>query len=86
MVYYKVVFIRSASRELEKLPSQISNRILQKIELLEKEPRPKGCKKLQSPENLWRIRVGDYRIIYSISDKKRQIKIWIIRHRSDAYR
>jgi len=86
VTYYKVVFIRSARRELEKLPSQISNRILQKIELLEKEPRPKGCKKLQSPENLWRIRIGDYRVIYSINDKKQQIKIWIIRHRSDAYR
>ena len=52
----------------------------------EKDPRPKDCKKIQGEENLWRIRIGDYRIIYEIDDEKRSVDINNIRHRKEAYR
>ncbi len=86
MPQYKIFFVRSARKELEKLQLKSANRIVNKIELLSKSPRPKGCKKLQGPDDLWRIRIGDYRIIYSINDKKRLIEIMIVRHRSEAYK
>ncbi|MCL5991581.1 MAG: type II toxin-antitoxin system RelE/ParE family toxin [Bacteroidetes bacterium] len=52
---------------------------------LKSEPRPAGCKKLIGFHNLWRIRIGDYRIIYSIDDSDKIIDISTIKHRKDAY-
>ena len=86
MPQYKIYFVKSARKELEKLQLKSASRIINKIELLSKSPRPKGCKKLQGPDDLWRIRIGDYRIIYSINDKKQLIEIMIVRHRSEAYK
>ena len=86
MVEYSIVFARSARRELERLESDSGGRIIARIEALATIPRPRGCLKLQGAENLWRIRVGDYRVIYSINDKERIVDISIVRHRSDVYR
>lgn len=82
---YTITFARSARKELEALDAAIINRILPKIEALAKEPRPAGCRKLQGEKSLWRIRVGDYRIVYAIYDEERLVDIVIIRHRSKAY-
>ncbi len=82
---YSVSFVRSARKELESLPNQLIQRILSKIETLERNPRPAGCKKLKGGEDLWRIRIGDYRVIYSISQREVRIEIITIRHRSQAY-
>jgi mRNA interferase RelE/StbE len=86
MPEYKIVFARSARKELQALSIDIAVRILEKIELLASNPRPSGCKKLQGHSSLWRIRVGEYRVIYSIYDDNRIIDISVIRHRSEAYR
>jgi mRNA interferase RelE/StbE len=83
---YSVTFARSARRELERLPSSIGRRIFDRIEALTKAPRPPGVIKLQGSKNLWRMRVGDYRVIYSIDDDARAVDISAIRHRRDAYR
>ena len=83
---YTITFARSARKELETLNFSVVNRILPKIEALAKEPRPRGCRKLHGEEDLWRIRVGDYRVIYAIYDEKRVVDIIVIRHRSEAYR
>ena len=83
---YRITFARSARRELEQLPRILVERILAKIGSLMDNPRPRGCRKLQGPSQLWRIRIGDYRIIYSINDEKRIVDIAVIRHRSEAYR
>lgn len=82
---YAIVFARSARKELEDLPRNIGSRILQRIESLAANPRPSGVKKLVGTTNLWRIRIGEYRVIYSIDDQKRLVDIVMIRHRSDAY-
>jgi mRNA interferase RelE/StbE len=83
---YKITFARSARKELEKFSAQEVNRIFPKIEALSIKPRPEGCRKLIGETNLWRIRVGTYRIIYSIDDEMRLIDIIAVRHRSEAYR
>ena len=83
---YAITFARSARKDLEKLPSSIAQRIMARIEALMKVPRPPGAVKLQGHKNLWRMRIGDYRAIYSIDDSSRGIDISAVRNRRDAYR
>lgn len=86
MAEYSITFARSARKELEKLPINIAERIVGKITLLSANPRPNGVAKLQGRNNLWRMRVGEYRIIYSIDDNHKIVDISVIRHRRDVYR
>ena len=86
MPTYGITFARSARKELQALPLNVTERILTKIESLASNPRPPGCKKLSGPTRLWRLRVGDYRIVYDIDDEERVVDISVIRHRSVAYR
>ena len=86
MANYSVTFARSARKELEKLHPSIARRVMQRIEALATIPRPSGVIRLQGHKNLWRIRIGDYRVIYSIDDADRNIDVSVVRHRSDAYR
>jgi mRNA interferase RelE/StbE len=83
---YQILFARAAAKELEALPTKLAIRILESIEGLEVDPRPPGCKKLEGSEDLWRIRKGDYRVLYSIDDERRIVDIIAVRHRRDAYR
>jgi mRNA interferase RelE/StbE len=82
---YTVQIERSAQKQLAKINSPFFEAIIEKISLLEKDPRPPGCKKLTGRES-WRIRVGDYRIIYNITDKILLIIIIDIDHRKQIYR
>ncbi len=86
MAEYAVNFSRSARKELEKLPPQLVERLFPKVESLAVQPRPAGCKKLKGGQNLWRIRIGDYRVIYSLDDTHQIVDIIAVRHRSEAYR
>ena len=83
---YQIRFARSARKELESLPNSHIARILRKIESLSIDPRPPGCKKLIGIRDLRRIRVGDFRVIYSVNRSEIVIEIIAIRHRGDAYR
>lgn len=49
-------------------------------------PRPRGCKKLQGSNNLWQIRIGEYRVVYEIRESGKHIDVIVVRHRSEAYR
>lgn len=86
MADYTVVFARSARKELESLPEPFSSRILARIESLAVTPRPSGVRKMEGAGDLWRLRVGDYRVIYEIDDRRRLIDISAVRHRKNAYR
>jgi mRNA interferase RelE/StbE len=86
MADYNIVFARSARRELEALDSVLVNRVLLRIERLSRNPRPRDSVKLKGPEDLWRIRVGSYRVIYAVDDDERVVDITAVRHRRDAYR
>ena len=86
MVAYELTFARSARKELERLSQPLRMRVFRRIESLATNPRPAGCRKLEGAEDLWRIRIGDYRVIYSVDDKRRLVDISAVRHRSDVYR
>jgi len=86
MADYRITFARSARKELEKLDASVVNAIFPKIEKLGETPRPRGAGKLGGERRLWRIRVGDYRVVYAIDDEARHIDVIAVRHRSEAYR
>lgn len=86
MAEYDIVFTRSARKELEQLPADISDRILRKIRELANDPRPHGARKLSGTHGLWRLRVGDYRIVYEILKDAKMLEVGRIRHRRDVYR
>lgn len=83
---YAVTFARSARKELEHLDRALVDRIFPLIESLAQNPRPPRCKKLSGVQNLWRIRVGDYRVVYHIYDADKVVDIVAVRHRREAYR
>ena len=86
MLEYSIRFARSARKELEHLDASVVSRIFPKIEALAENPHPPGCRKLQGFEDLWRIRVGRYRVVYQVLDDEQMIDIIAVRHRSQAYR
>lgn len=86
MDLYKIEWKRSAVKELKKLSKENINRILETVEALTSSPLPNQTKKLVGSENSFRIRVGDYRIIYTVSSKILTIEIIRVGHRRDIYK
>jgi mRNA interferase RelE/StbE len=86
MASYSLFVKRSAEKELRKIPSKDLSKIIQKIKSLSEHPRPVGCEILAGDDVLYRIRQGDYRIIYEIDDALRQIAVLKIGHRREVYR
>jgi mRNA interferase RelE/StbE len=83
---YSVLLERAAERDLRQLPANIHNRVIRAIQALASEPRPAGCRKLTGSKNDWRIRLGDYRIVYEIADAAHEVRVNRVRHRRDVYR
>ncbi len=67
------------------MPDNVLARVLQKMDSLRYAPRPAGCKKLKGYKDQWRVRVGDYRVVYTIDDAKLLVEVTRIRHRSEVY-
>jgi len=84
-VSWQIEIARDARKELERLPTQIQIRISKAILALEENPFPHGCKKLKNRDG-FRIRVGDYRILYFADTKLKQIAVGVIGHRREVYR
>lgn len=82
---YTVVISREAGRELARLAKTIAKRIFAKLDSLQQNPRPSGSTKLAGYSDLWRVRVGDYRIVYRINDDERIVTVLRVRHRGEAY-
>ncbi len=82
---YELRLARSARKELEALPDAALGRVAGQLDALPANPRPRGCKKLRGSTDLWRVRVGDYRIIYHVDDDARLIEVRAVRDRKDAY-
>ena len=82
---YRIEFVRQASRQFKSLSKQEQKRIKSKIDALSTEPRPNGVVKLSGKDNLYRIRAGNYRIIYSIQDERLLVLVVKIGHRRDIY-
>ena len=82
---YTITFRSSAVKELRKLSEHNRKSITDAIDVLAEVPRPNGVKKMAGV-NAWRIRVGDYRVVYSIEDRQLVVEVIRIRHRRDVYR
>lgn len=83
---YTLTIDPSAQKQLAKLDRATQRRVASVIDDLAETPRPSGVRKIQGAEDLYRIRVGDYRVIYRIVDRKLVVLIVRIAHRRDAYR
>ncbi len=86
MASYKVEWKRSAQKELRKLAKPVSARVLGAVEDLAENPLPAGVRKLVGTERTYRLRVGDYRIVYSLYETELVVEVVRVRHRRDAYR
>lgn len=82
---YTISIGRPAQKEIKTLDATMRLRVIKEIRSLSNDPRPHGCRKLVGAQDRWRVRVGDYRIIYTIDDARRLIEIVTARHRSKAY-
>ena len=82
---HSVSVLRQAVKQLERLPTADQARILDSLDGLRSDPRPPGCIKLTG-RPAWRIRAGDYRVIYEIDDAARSVLVVAIGHRRDIYR
>ena len=82
---YAVSLKKSAEKELDHLPDRIHQRIVEHLIALKSDPRPAGIKKLHGKEG-YRLRVGAYRILYSVNDSSKHVEIFSIAHRKEVYR
>lgn len=82
---YRLSILRRAQKELAQFPSSSFERVVAAIRDLAQNPRPPGCLKLSGREG-WRIRVGDYRVVYEIDDEERSVTVLHVGHRRDVYR
>ena len=83
---YSVDILPAAIRALGRLEVITKNRLGKAIDKLAENPRPSGAKKLKGRINRWRIRVGDYRVIYDIEDKELRVLVVMLGHRREVYR
>ena len=86
MASYKVTFKPSVEKDLRSLPQSSLKRIFKHIDGLKNNPFGRQSKKLSGAEQLYRVRIGDYRVIYEVDKDNRQIIIQYVRHRRDVYR
>ena len=86
MADYKVTFKASVDKDLTDLPKNLVARVWQRFELLKQQPFPRQALKLEGSEGLYRLRVGDYRIIYGVDVQAREVVIHHVRHPREVYR
>ena len=86
MPVYEILLSKTSRKQLKIFPAFVHNNIIEEITNLSTNPRPAGCIKLKGYKNSYRIRVGDYRVIYEIEDKMLRILVIAIGHRKDIYK
>ena len=85
MAKYSLEIKPSAAKELDALDNALFARIDRKILALAENPRPSGCKKLRGYKDQWRIRVGDWRVVYIINDEVKRVSVTCVAHRREVY-
>jgi mRNA interferase RelE/StbE len=83
---HEVLLERRAQRDIKKLPTEVFHRIIPSIKALAEDPKPPGCRKIAESKNDWRIRIGEYRVIYEIDEHAEAVKVMRVRHRKEVYR
>ncbi|MDZ4657616.1 MAG: type II toxin-antitoxin system RelE/ParE family toxin [Bythopirellula sp.] len=86
MASFKLQWRSSTKKDLRKLPRQELPRIIAAAEGLATDPFPSGCEKLSGTEHTYRIRIGDYRLVYEVVSAEQVVEIQRVRHRKDVYR
>jgi mRNA interferase RelE/StbE len=86
MASYRVILKPSVEKDLRSLPQSMIVRVFKHVEALQDNPLPRGSRKLSAAEELYRIRVGDYRIIYAVDKAACRVIVYYVRHRRDVYR
>ena len=86
MASYRVEIAKSATKDLREIDRKWIPKIVASMEALESDPRPSGCKKLMGSDHTYRLRIGDYRVVYDIHDEVLVVLVVRIRHRRDVYR
>ena len=83
---YEVLLSSHAERDLKRLSAELFGRVVAKMKALSQDPLPPGCKKLVGSKHDYRIRVGDYRVIYELDAGAKEVRVTRVRHRREAYR
>ncbi len=83
---YTIVISKSVQKQIDDLPNDVVERVVERIQNLASEPRPDGVIKLKGSDNEYRIRVGDYRVRYEIDDESQLVQLLQCKHRKDVYR
>ena len=86
MAFYSLSYKPSVEKDLQSIPRSIVSRIVERIERLPSDPFPHQTAKLQGAERLYRLRVGDYRVVYEVDARALRIIVQSVRHRRDIYR
>jgi mRNA interferase RelE/StbE len=85
-VNFRVELTSAAAREVRKLDPQIRRRVLTSLAQLEDDPRPPGSRRLAGFDDAWRVRIGDYRVLYEIVDELVLVTVFRVAHRREVYR
>jgi mRNA interferase RelE/StbE len=83
---FRIEWKKSTRKDLRKLPASVGERIVEAVENLAENPFPRGVEKLSGSEHAYRIRLGDYRIVYEVVTESKLVEIQRVRHRKDVYR
>lgn len=86
MASFKLQWRSSTKKDLRKLPQQEVGRVIAAAETLTADPFPNGCEKLSGAERTYRIRIGDYRLVYEVIAANHIVEVQRVRHRKDVYR
>lgn len=86
MPTYQLDIKRSFEKDLRRLPDHVVRRVYKKLDELVENPFPQGVDKIEGSEHSYRIRIGDYRVVYAVDDAKKHITLFYARHRKDVYR
>ena len=82
---YRVLIPKSVHKQINKLPSSVSDSVISKLEALQENPRPAGSLKMHGSEG-WHVRLGDYRLIFDIDDRQKLVVVRRLGHRREIYR
>jgi mRNA interferase RelE/StbE len=83
---FRIEWKKSTRKDLRKLPANAADKIVEVVEHLSQNPFPHGVEKLSGSEHAYRIRLGDYRIVYEVVTESKLVEIQRVRHRKDVYR
>ena len=84
--HYEVYIEQAAEKDLKALPVEYFRNVIRRIQALSNNPHPSGCRKIKGSDNYWRIRIGNYRVLYEIDSTAKAVRVFRVKHRREIYR